>query len=137
MREERLLERIMRSEHELQRSGREDARRAINSIVDHLQRILNTKQGSVLIGDDYGLPDLVELLRAYPESVRDFERSIRSTIQKYEPRLNVVRIKLVPQEEDPLSLSFQISAKLVHNSQRMPILLQSSIGVDGKIKISD
>lgn len=124
-------------EQEPHRRTRDDPRLAISSIVEHLQRILNTKQGSVLIGEDYGLPDLIELLRAYPDSIRDFERSIRLTIQKYEPRLHMVRIKLVPREEDAFSLSFQISARLVHNDSRIPIFLRSSIDADGKINISD
>ncbi len=137
MREERLLQRIARYEQEPQRRGREDPRRALNSIIEHLQRILNTKQGSVPIGEDYGLPDFVEMLRVYPDSIRDFQRSIRLTIQKYEPRLKIVKVKLIPREEDPLSLNFQISARLVNSNEKMPIVLQSSLGTDGKIKILD
>lgn len=137
MREERLLKRIRMYEQDPHRHTGENPRLALTSIVEHLQLILNTKQGSVPIGLDYGLPDLTELLRSYPDSIRDFERSIRSTIQKYEPRLTMVRVKLVPQDEDPFVLNFQISARLIHNNRKMGIVLHSSINEDGKIQINE
>jgi len=136
MQEERLLRRIIAWEREPHRRAREDPKRIIDSVREHLQKILNTRQGSVMIGEDYGLPDFAELLRDYPDSLRDFERSIRMTIQKYEPRLKMVRVKLLPNEEDLLTLRFQVSARLAAQEQRVPVLLESSVDQDGKVKIS-
>jgi len=80
----------------------------IDSIVRHLERILNTRQGSVQIADDYGIPDFTDTSSGFSDTVRDLERTIRNTIQKYEPRLKSVRVKVVPQEETTLTVSFQI-----------------------------
>lgn len=114
-----------------------DPKRTLDSVKEHLQKILNTRQGSVPLGDEYGLPDFVELLRDYPESLREFERSIRLTIQKYEPRLKTIKVRLLQNEDDPLTLRFQISAKLVSPEQRMPVLLESVVDQDGKVRIAN
>jgi len=135
MQEERLLKRIIAWERDPLRRTREDPKRIIDSVREHLQKILNTRQGSVMIGDDYGLPDFVEMLKDYPDSLREFERSIRATIQTYEPRLKAVRVKLLPNEDDPLTLRFQVSAKLVSRDQRIPVLLESVVDSDGKVSV--
>jgi type VI secretion system protein len=68
--------------------------------------------------------------------VREFARSIRQTIQKYEPRLKGIRVRLIPQEEDFLSLRFQIMAQLVTEDHKEPVLFESVVDSDGKISIN-
>ena len=87
MKEDRLLERILNWKNEPLRRNRGDVRREIDSILAHLTRILNTRQGSVPISGIYGIPDLTDFMTSYPESVTEIERSIRCTIEEYEPRL--------------------------------------------------
>lgn len=136
MSEERLLERIGAWKREPHRRVREDPRRAIDSVLNHLQRILNTKQGNVPIAEDYGLPDFTDFSVSYSESVREMERAIRQVIQKYEPRLTGVRVGFLPQENDLLSLRFQITARLVTDQRKVPVLFQTVVGSDGKISVS-
>jgi type VI secretion system protein len=135
MREERLLERISTWKREPGRREREDIGRITDSILCHLQRILNTRRGNVLIAADYGVPDFTDLFQAYPESVRDLEKSIRQTIQKYEPRLTGVRVSFIPQEEDILSLRFQIVAKLATTERKNQVLFETIIDTEGKISV--
>lgn len=135
MREERLTERLRSWEKEPQRRAREDPGRAIDSILRHLQRILNTRQGNVPIADDYGLPDFTEFLSAYPRSLKDFERSIRHTILKYEPRLKAVRVSFIPREDEPLALRFQIVGQLATEKDGNPVYFESVVGSEGKITI--
>jgi type VI secretion system protein len=134
MREERLLERLRTWEREPARRGREDPRKIVDSVMGHLQRILNTKQGNVPIAEDYGVPDFTDLRHFSAEAVREIERSIRQTIQKYEPRLKAVRVSFIPQEDDNLSLRFQIVAKLATES-RTQVFFETVIDSDGKIDI--
>jgi type VI secretion system protein len=122
MREERLLIRLRTWEKEPARRGKEDPRRIIDSVSRHLHRILNTKQGNVPIGEDYGLPDLTDFLKTYPGSLMEIERGMRIAIQKYEPRLKAVRVTFFPQEDDLLSLQ---------------VLFNALINADGKINIRD
>ena len=135
MREERLTERLRSWEKEPQRRAREDPGRAIDSILRHLQRILNTRLGNVPIADDYGLPDFTEFLSAYPRSLKDFERSIRQTILKYEPRLKAVRVSFIPREDEPFALRFQIVGQLATETDGNPVYFESVVGSEGKITI--
>ena len=134
MREERLLERIQTWEKEPMRRNKEDSRRIVDSVLRHLQRILNTKQGNVPIAEDYGVPDFTDFLDDLPDSVREIEKTLRLTIQKYEPRLKAVKVSLIPQEEDLLSLRFQIVAKLTTESKTQ-VLFETIIDTDGKVNI--
>ncbi len=135
MQEDRLLKRISAWEKEPDRRARQDPKRTIDSVLGHLQQILNTRQGSVPIGEDFGVPDFTDLVQTYPDGVRDFERSIKHTIQKYEPRLKAVRVRFVPVEDDVLSVRFQISGRLATEDDKEPVIFQSVVGSDGKISI--
>jgi type VI secretion system protein len=135
VREDRLTERIRAREKDPQRRSKEDPGRTIDSVLAHLQRILNTRQGNVPIAEDYGVPDFTTLLQGYPHSLQDFERSIRESIQKYEPRLKAIRVSFLPDEEDPLSIRFQILGKLATGDHEDPVHFESTVGSDGRISI--
>jgi type VI secretion system protein len=135
MREHRLLDRIRFMDKNPSRRFSEDHRQMLHSVLDHLQRILNTRQGSTLIAEDYGIPDFTNLMSGYPESKRFIEGSIRHTIQKYEPRLQGVRIAFLPQQEDALTLSFQISARLVLDDLKDPVVFESVLDAGGRVQV--
>jgi type VI secretion system protein len=108
----------------------------VASIVRHLERILNTRWGSAQIAADYGIPDFTALRSGLPDAIRDLERAIRDTIQKYEPRLEAVRVRFIPQEETILTVSFQIVARLVLEGEKNPVTFQSVMDSDGKVTIT-
>ena len=113
---ERLLDRIRSSEDAaVQRAGDTD-RRCQASVLSHLQRILNTRRGNVPIAEDYGIPDFVDFLQNYPESVHKIEQDIKAAIDKFEPRLGQVLVTHVPDVDEGLSLRFQIVASLKQSS---------------------
>ena len=134
MKEERLLERIRSWKSDPHRRNRADMRRQIDSILMHLTRILNTRQGSVPISDVYGIPDLTDFMVSYPESVTAIEKSIRLAIEAYEPRLRAVQIVFIPQEGDILCLRFQIIAQLQADSGKK-ILIETIVDSDGKVSL--
>jgi type VI secretion system protein len=136
MPEHRLLDRIRYlDKNPSRRFSEEDHRQMLHSVQDHLQRMLNTRQGSTLIAEDYGIPDFTNLMSGYPESKRGIERSIRNTIEKYEPRLQGVRIAFLPQQEEALTLSFQISARLVLDTHKEPVVFESLLDAGGHIQV--
>jgi type VI secretion system protein len=134
MNEERLLERIRTWESEPDRRVRADSIRQVDSILAHLRCILNTRQGGVPISNTYGIPDLNDFLTSYPESVTGIEKSIRQVVEKYEPRLQSVKVHFLPQEEDLLCLRFQISARLRSGPGRN-ILIETVVNSDGRISL--
>lgn len=137
MREARLLERIRLKEQDPLRRESEDPSRVIDSIQEHLLQILNTRQGNVLISEEYGTPDFTEFLTDYPQSLRGFERAIRQTIMQFEPRLRAVRVAFTPQEENRLVVKFQIFAKLASSDSKSSVLFESYLDSDGQITIKN
>ena len=137
MRDERLLERIYNVEKNPDSREGHDPARQINSILNHLQRVLNTKQGSAPIADDYGIPDFTDMPGAYSSGAsHEMERVIRHVIEKYEPRLTRVRASFVTQEEDVLVLRFEIDARLA-TEENIPVTFQTVVNAGGKISITE
>jgi type VI secretion system protein len=136
MREERLLERLRIWDREPERRAKNDPKKIVDSVIRHLQRILNTRQGNVPIAEDYGVPDFTDFLHSYPESLREIEKTIRQTIQKYEPRLRAVRVNFIPQDDDVLSLRFQIMAKLSVDEGKTPVFIETLVDSEGKVNIN-
>ena len=134
MSEERLLERLSALERAPVRRERFDRGRLLDSILSHLRCMLNTRQGGVPIAPEYGVPDFVDLLQSYPESVREIETSIRRTIERYEPRLERVRVTFLPHEDDRLTLRFHIDAQ-VHEGGRAAVRFDTALESDGRIFI--
>jgi type VI secretion system protein len=134
MAEERLLERLRSWEREPLRRERTDQGRLVDSILVHLRFILNTRQGGVPIAALYGVPDFLDFLQSYPDSVREIERSIREVIRSYEPRLEGVQVDFVPQEDDLLALRFQIVG-LVRDGSAGRVRFETTLDADGKISV--
>lgn len=134
MHEERLLERIRTTKREPKRRGSDNQRRCIESVLLHLQRILNTRQGNVPIAADYGVPDFLAFLQTYPESVGTIEHNIKNAIDKFEPRLTEVSVTYIPDDEESLSLRFQIVASLTMEGGRK-IFFDTVVDTDGRIQI--
>lgn len=113
-----------------------DRTRCIDSVVEHLQRILNTRQGNVPVAEDYGIPDFVHFLQTYPDSVHQIEDSIRNAIDNYEPRLSGANVLFIPRESDELILRFQIIARLTVEGDRQ-ILLETVVDTEGRIRVRE
>ena len=136
MEDERLLERLRAIDKNPGRRGGRDDRRLTLSILGHLERILNTRQGSVPIAEDMGVPDFTNLSGAsISESTPEMERAIKQLVQKFEPRLTAVTVSFVPQEEEVLSLSFKVHARLAGN-KKQTVVFDTVVGVDGKINVT-
>lgn len=105
------------------------------SVILHLQKLLNARQGTTLMDAGYGMPDFTDLTAQFPDSVRDMERSISETIEKYEPRLSSVKVDFLFQDDRNLSLLFQIKAFLESGDERLPVQLESLVDTGGKLEI--
>lgn len=134
MHEERLLERIRSTKQEPNRRDSDNQKRYIDSVLLHLRRILNTRQGNVPLAEDYGVPDFLDFLQTYPESVGAIEQNIKSAIDRYEPRLTDARVTFVPDEDETLALRFQIVANLAMEGGRM-IFFDTIVDADGRVRI--
>jgi len=80
------------------------------SISEHLQILLNTREGLSVTHPDYGLPDLTDIVHMLPDGVHALQNAIRDVILKYEPRLSKVKVRFVP-SDDAFVLYFDVSAR--------------------------
>lgn len=137
MHEKRLLERIRDFEKDQDRRGEIDPQVLLASVLIHLRRMLNTKQGSVPIAEDYGLADLTDLPGTFsPDNLTDIETKITAVITKYDPRLTGVRARFVQKQDEALALRFEISGRVNVENLDMPVMFESVVEPSGKISIT-
>lgn len=134
MTERRLLERIAAQERESGGSCAYEVRLDvfISSVVAHLVRILNTRQGSVPIDAEFGVPDLAVLASSFGTgSAQRMGADIAQTISRYEPRLTAVRVCLLDRQADAFSLSFGVEGEVIVDDRKFPIMLITRVSPEG------
>lgn len=136
MREKRLLERLRAVDLDPDWRGGADQAAALNSVLSHIVRILNTRQGSAPISQDYGVPDFTSLATSFgSETVSQVEGAILNVIRKYEPRLTGVQVSFEPQQDKPFALAFKLSAQLATEGQKTPVVFETILNPDGRITV--
>lgn len=83
----------------------------ILSVLDNMQRILNTRAGSLSHIPDYGLPDMSRILQGMPGTAHQLLYTLSEVLLKYEPRLNCIDVMLLEQNI-PGELRYAIDAEL-------------------------
>ncbi|EOJ6001015.1 type VI secretion system baseplate subunit TssE [Cronobacter sakazakii] len=83
----------------------------ILSVLDNMQRILNTRAGSLKHLPDYGLPDLTKILQGMPGTAHELISALSTVLLKYEPRLKRINVVMLPQTL-PGELRYAIDAEL-------------------------
>ena len=105
-----------------------DIGRLKHSILLHLQKMLNSRHSHAPAQPDYGIPDLNEFMFSFPESIGPMRQAIERSIEKYEPRLKNVKATWVPDEENPLNIRFEISARLALEQGNVPLKFATQVG---------
>lgn len=106
--------------------------RRAKSIADHLWRMFNTRQGTIPHMPDYGLPDISEIYRKLPSSLKELENTILNLTSKYEPRLERVRIRPLATTPQEFKLAFELSATIRGGDR---IAFQTSFNTTGETKV--
>lgn len=136
MNDERLLERLRSMEDSPGARVERSHARLVNSVVNHLQRLLNTHQGSALIADDYGIPDITNSPgESFLETTKRIERTLQTVIMKYEPRLTNVRLTLLSDKDDVFSFRFKMEAVLMVDLTT-PVVFETVVSSEGKVDVT-
>ncbi len=106
------------------------------AIREHLVLLLNTRQGSVLHLPDYGLPDLSIVYSEHPDSIEFLRRSIKNTIEKYEPRLQNIRVEEQSYDNMVFEVTFKISANVQEEESVSEIQFLTTISNTGRANLS-
>ncbi len=123
------------SERFLRRLGTD--RRSVDetqSIAEHLQILLNTREGLSVTHPDYGLPDLTDIVHMLPDGLHALQNAIRDVILKYEPRLSKVKVRFFP-SDDPFVLYFDVSARLT-DADKTPFHVRTALQPGNRFKVS-
>lgn len=113
----------------------QDIQALADSVLRHLQNMLNMRVGHALAQPDYGMPDGSEFIHSVPEAVDEVRRLLKNSIEKFEPRLRHVRLKFSPEENDQLRLRFEAMAELVTERDKASLWFETKIDSRGHVDI--
>jgi len=103
------------------------------SVLEHLRAMCTTRHGTMVTMPDYGIADVSEMIHSFPDAIAEMARSIRHTIQTYEPRLTNVRVKHIPSED--LTLRYELTAQLVSGTSKVPVTFETTIDPTRRINV--
>jgi len=83
----------------------------ILSVLDNMQRILNSRAGALAHMPDYGLPDMTRILQGMPGTAHELMGTLSAVLLKYESRLKKITVVLLEQNV-PGELRYAIDAEL-------------------------
>lgn len=134
----RLLERIRNMARTPAERRETDDKSIQDSILQHLIRLLNTRQGSSMLAPDYGMPDLSALWTSETgDSMRRIEDILTHVVSRYEPRLRDVSVRFLRDRKEPSQLSFALTATMAIPELRdeRTMYLQTVLTPSGRIRV--
>lgn len=101
--------------------------------------MLNTRQGSVPIADDYGMPDLTNFPGEDLTAAADeLQQVIEKVIRKYEPRLEKVAIVFEPRPGETTLLRFKLEgATGDERNGSIPVVLETVVTAEGAVRVEE
>lgn len=116
----------------------EDAEALREAVRQNLIRLLNARHGMSQAAPDYGLPAMVDLITGSGEHLASMQRAIRTTVEKYEPRLRSVRVSVVQEENSSMqSLVFRVDAVLIGRQNEYRVGFVTAVGKDGQFEVDE
>ena len=112
-----------------------DERAIVDSVHEHLSKLLNTRQGSVPALPDYGLPDFNDIAKRFPDSITELRREIQRCIRQYEPRLDNVEIEYVRDELSLLDMKYEIRADVRVGTGKSKIYFETTMHSSGQVDL--
>jgi len=107
----------------------------VSSIIQHLQKLLNTRQGSSQIAPDFGLPDFTNIPgESVTDAGRRVEKILTKVIERYEPRLCRVKIEMETLKDKGFDLSFKLEGALSKQPD-VPIVFETILQTNGSILV--
>lgn len=138
MKNTRLLERIRQIGKVSHRQGRVNTEILKESILVHLSHILNTRQGSAIIGHDFGIPDFSSFTASFDnKDIERMEKDLHTLITRYEKRIKNIQIIFTPNHDRPLSILFHMTGELVDSREKTQISFQTILSSQGRVTIEN
>lgn len=134
--QERLLKKISRWESAVDASIEVvDVNELAASLRDDLEKLYNTRKGTVLTDVEFGLQDFGQLFNGYSEpEIDNIQKSLLSLTKKYEKRLSSVSIEY-KETKNSDNLCFVVSAVFNHNDQEISFSVNVNLFGDGSVTL--
>jgi type VI secretion system lysozyme-like protein len=134
----RLLKRIRNWEQaEVVSASDADVDEVMESMRDDLEKLFNTRRGTVLTDEEYGLPDFSQLMNGYAApDVEEIERDLLQQLRQYEMRLSTIAFEYQQGKRSTTSLNFGLSAMLQHKQQDINFRASVQFADNGTIRVS-
>lgn len=98
----------------------DEAMQQIESIRQHVQRLLYTHKGTAPISDDFGMPDLFFTQGInFKKNSQQMQNAISSVIKRFEPRLERITVEPLSSRDDLLKQQFRIKGLLKSDTSIM------------------
>jgi type VI secretion system protein len=124
---------LQRIEHVARSKGSDTTGRGQVSILEHVQALLNTRQGSSRLDPNYGIPDITDVLHSLPGGMAVLRSTIEECIRRHEPRLSNIRVAALAKDDDTaLHLSFEVQAKLAAGGS---IRFETEVSRAGRVRV--
>ena len=126
-------------QHGSERANFEDVNEVLRSVIGYVSKLLNTRQGSSVLDDEFGIPDFTGFGVSYSrDDIPRIEKDIARFIERCEPRLRDVKIAYAPDPNEPFSVNFILDAKLVlTGTDVLPVKLMTRINSSGRGCVTD
>jgi len=134
--QERLLKKLSRWESAVNTSiAVIDVNELTASLRDDLEKLYNTRKGTVLTDPDFGLQDFGQLFNGYAEpEIDNIQKSLLLLTKTYEKRLSSVSIEY-KETKNAENLRFLISASFNHNEQEISFSVNVNLFGDGSVTL--
>ncbi len=133
----RFLERLRHARQRGDERNTVEAADIIQSVTNHLSRILNTRQGNTVLDQEFGMPDFSALGASFSsEELPRIERELSLFISRCEPRLKQVHVRYAPDPNQPLQLAFFLDAELELEDEVVRIHWTTLVEPSGRVVIN-
>ena len=104
------------------------------SVVEHIQRLLESRKGMLVHMPDFGMPDIGDLFRRLPGSATEIQTEMEALIRKYEPRMENVRVHFEEFDAAKARVRFRITGSLKGTGR---VQFESSFFPNGRGEVRD
>ncbi|MFT5502964.1 MAG: type VI secretion system protein [Gammaproteobacteria bacterium] len=114
-----------------------DLTELVESVREDLEKLFNTRRGTVLIDESFGLPDYTHLMNGYsaPDS-DEILRDLNFQVLQYETRLGGINISLNEGRSKTPGLRFDLNAQFSHRDQHQEFSVLLQFVENGSITVS-
>jgi type VI secretion system protein len=100
------------------------------AVRENLILLLNTRRGAVGHLPTYGMPDLADYYKSFPDSLDDLGVAIQDTVTRFEPRLSQVEVELAATALSVFQATFTIKG-VINDSRGRPVEVRFQTVVSG------